>query len=685
MPVMPSVSPFCVVATGSTVVDQPYADLKAIKADVLARLNLREEYKQLGVRFSEIAARPGGWIECYARDRPDDDTPSAAVNIHTGVYVSDGGAGRIVMGFFDAALQFGSFGRFGEVLRHYAAKAGVEVGRLQTGRAGMILEEVYEYFDAGGELRYGVFRYRQANGKKEFRQYPHVNGEWKKSPSVRDGQPVPLMDGVEPLPYRLPELLDAPPSTPVVIVEGEKDVDRLMSLGILATTNHQGSNSTHATWPKFSEYFEGRTVVVVPDNDPTGRDHAHAVAGYLKPAAATVRFLSLPGLPHKGDVSDWLDQGGELAELLRLIDSAPEWSEEQQPDPRDPEDWAHVGDLESMCLNVPWVWEGWILGGALTLLAADPGVGKTRFAFDLFRRIANNLPWPDGKPMNVHPGSKFVVLAADNQHAEFPALCKDFNIPREQVRLTAKVKDMFGGTMLESKADLEHFEACLEALKPSLVFVDTIGNTSGHDHYSNEAAMKRYKPLQEIAKRTGTAIVCVIHTNAKGKAMGRRAEAQVRTVVQLSEPDPENDPHRLRLWVSKSFAVKPDPLGVTRGTNGNDYDTNPPDLPSDDDPKPKGKPKQKAPQGMSDLDQIKAWAVDVVTKAGGAIPSETIVAQAKALGVSYDLLHAAVPKGDRDIRRGPVGHHGPWHCILNPKPPGYQPERDVIPEPETPF
>lgn len=665
---IPMTSPFMVTATGTTG-PPPVADLKSVKADILSRLNIREEYKQLGVRFSEISARPGGWLECYARDRPDDDTPSAAVNLQTGVYLSDGGSGRVVLGFWDAALQFGSFGRFGEVLRHYAERAGVTIGRLQTGKAGMILEETYEYVDEGGELRYGVFRYRQANGKKEFRQYPHVNGDWKKTPSVRDGQPVPLMDGIEPLPYRLPDLLDSPASTPIVIVEGEKDVDRLASLGVVATTNHQGSNATHATWPKFMRYFVDRRVVVIPDNDPTGRDHAHAVAAYLVPVAASVRFLTLPGLPHKGDVSDWLDQGGELPELLRLIDSAPEWTEEAKPEPRDPEDWAHVGDIEAQSANVPWVWEGWILGGALTLLAADPGVGKTRFAFDLFRRVANGLPWPDGKPMNVPRGSRFVVLAADNQHAEFPALCKDFNIPREQVRLTAKVKDMFGGTMLESKADLEHFEACLDALKPSLVFVDTIGNTSGHDHYSNEAAMKRYKPLQEIAKRTGTAIVCVIHTNAKGKAMGRRAEAQVRTVVQLMEPDPDGEPNRLRLWVSKSFAIKPEPLGVTRGTAGNDYDTSPPDLPSDDEPKARGKGKPAAPKARR-VEECLAFVLKALAEANGEMPSDDLKAAVVGAGFTGNQMYSDEVKGSpriRLVKRG-FGPGGKWWWVLQPEP-----------------
>jgi hypothetical protein len=48
-------------------------------------------------------------------------------------------------------------------------------------------------------------------------------------------------------------------------------------------------------------------VVLLPDHDAAGRHHAEMVGASLAGIAGEVRLLELPGLPEKGDVSDWLD------------------------------------------------------------------------------------------------------------------------------------------------------------------------------------------------------------------------------------------------------------------------------------------------------------------------------------------------------------------------------------------
>ncbi|MGZ8408132.1 MAG: hypothetical protein ACXWVJ_08915 [Caulobacteraceae bacterium] len=67
-------------------------------------------------------------------------------------------------------------------------------------------------------------------------------------------------------------------------------------------------------------------MVILPDNDDVGREHALKVAGSIHAVAASVRILELPGLPAKGDVSDWLDQGGTVEQLQALAEGAPPWA-----------------------------------------------------------------------------------------------------------------------------------------------------------------------------------------------------------------------------------------------------------------------------------------------------------------------------------------------------------------------
>ncbi len=106
--------------------------------------------------------------------------------------------------------------------------------------------------------------------------------------------------------YRLPELLAAKRKKFVFDVEGEKDADRLAELGLVATCNAGGAG----TWKEeYNEHLQGRPVVILPDDDAPGRDHAQRVARALHGIAKSVRVVDLPDLPDKGDTSDWLDAG----------------------------------------------------------------------------------------------------------------------------------------------------------------------------------------------------------------------------------------------------------------------------------------------------------------------------------------------------------------------------------------
>ena len=92
-----------------------------------------------------------------------------------------------------------------------------------------------------------------------------------------------------------------------------------------ATTNPGGAGKWR---DEYSECFSGADVVVIPDNDDAGRNHAAQVAHSLTGIAARVRVLDLavhwPGCPSKCDVSDLLDTGQTREQLDALIDRAPD-------------------------------------------------------------------------------------------------------------------------------------------------------------------------------------------------------------------------------------------------------------------------------------------------------------------------------------------------------------------------
>ncbi len=324
-------SPFVVKAENGPAPPAPApspgpVDWPSLKARIVAGLDVAAEYAALGVEFVG-AAKPSGWRECRAvgRSGNPDEVPSAAVNVATGVY-KDSGDGGAVMGLLDFALRHGDFGRWVDVLRHYAAKAGVDLPSLKVKGGGRIEEAHYDYRDAAGAVRYRVWRYRLPNGKKTFSQHPpDGRGGWRHGPGC--------MDGVTPIPYRLPEILaSAEARDPLWIVEGEKDAIRLAAEGLSATTSHGGVGMTDATWPRFDpSWFAGRTCYVLPDNDDAGRAHARKVAAWLHGAGGSPAIVELPGLPAKGDVSDWLDAGHSVEELGELAYRAAPFSPAPPP------------------------------------------------------------------------------------------------------------------------------------------------------------------------------------------------------------------------------------------------------------------------------------------------------------------------------------------------------------------
>jgi len=180
-------------------------------------------------------------------------------------------------------------------------------------------ESIYSYRDEKGELLYQTVRTDLQAGKKIFQRRP--------DPTKPNGWINKLGD-VRRVPYRLPELMAAKAEHPVFIVEGEKNVEDLLRAGLVATTNPMGAGK----WRQdFNGVFQGRHVVVLPDNDPPGRAHGSMVANQLHQVATSLRVLDLPGLAEKGDVSDWIAAGGVAAQLVELVRRCPLWRPPSDP------------------------------------------------------------------------------------------------------------------------------------------------------------------------------------------------------------------------------------------------------------------------------------------------------------------------------------------------------------------
>jgi len=117
----------------------------------------------------------------------------------------------------------------------------------------------YKYPDENEQLLFEAVRYEP---KSFCYRQPDGKGGWKWN-----------LEGVRRVPYCLPEVLASKGT--VFIPGGEKDVDRLWTAGLVATTNPCGEGN----WlDEFSLHLKCRDVVILEDNDEKGKVHGRTIA-----------------------------------------------------------------------------------------------------------------------------------------------------------------------------------------------------------------------------------------------------------------------------------------------------------------------------------------------------------------------------------------------------------------------
>lgn len=197
-----------------------------------------------------------------------------------------------------------------------ALAARVKTDRQQTKKR--VIAE-YNYTDSNGKL---IFQSVRFEPKGFYQRRPDNRGGW-----------INNLKGIELVPYRLTELKAAIDcGKTIFIVEGEKDVDALYKQGLIATCNSGGAKKWTSS---HSDYFpEGTSIVILPDNDEPGHEHGQIVADQLHKRNCLVKVVSLPRLPSKGDISDWLASGHTKSELQQLVAQTELWCPQQSFEPQ---------------------------------------------------------------------------------------------------------------------------------------------------------------------------------------------------------------------------------------------------------------------------------------------------------------------------------------------------------------
>jgi hypothetical protein len=408
----------------------------------------------------------------------------------------------------------------------------------------------YIYKDERGRFFMKVVR----TTAKSFPTYHWKNGDWVK------GWPEKV------IPYRLPELIAAPASQPPWICEGEKDADNVAVLGLIATTNPGGAKNWQ---PELAQWFKGKELVyILEDNDDDGRKHTAKIIAALHDIVPTIVVVSFPELAEKGDVSDWLEQGGNKQLLLARAEQARKRSSNRA--------YTTTNLATSPKRAYKWLWPGHLVRGNLELLAGIPGIGKSQIHCQYIAHVTTGRPWPNKLP-GIEP-CRVVMLTAEDNTAD--TLVPRLEAAGANLSLVEELKWVRRNNRDELfllAEDLDKLEQVIRDFgNIGLITIDPItAYMGGNKHFDSHRATdvrSQLSPLKQLAERTGVAFSAVTHPpkNASQRAIdhfiGSQAFIAAARIGHACVPEMESDPAGNKRGTGRLLFTNPKPLVAKQAT-----------------------------------------------------------------------------------------------------------------------
>lgn len=233
-----------------------------------------------------------------------------------------------------------------------------------------------------------------------------------------------------------------------------------------------------------------------------------------------------------------------------------------------------LADIGPTLPDIMWLWPGWLPQGLMSLLAAWPGVGKTYFALDLARRLADGLPAPDGQDLHHH-SQNVIYVDAENFlpaiHARAQAWGMDSSTFYPIRRPPRDLIDMANVEYQDTLVDM-----CYD-LRPALVIIDSLSSVNLKGENNVEDLREVLSFFTELPQAFNCALLLIHHLRKPSKghtqpvtmhdlrgsghlvAMARSILAI--DVIRTGPDDDPNGPRQLKV-VKSNLARYPRPLAV---------------------------------------------------------------------------------------------------------------------------
>lgn len=429
-----------------------------------------------------------------------------------------------------------------------------------------VVEATYTYCDTQGIAQVVQVRYR-SEGRKQFLVHRAVDGGF--------------VLGAPPKPWPIYNRARVLASPVVVVVEGEKCVHALHSIGIVATTSLSGSgNADKADWTPLA----GKRVCIWRDKDAAGLKYAETVIAELdklepKPDVSLMNVEEL-SLLDGGDAADFIVDGvtaDEVWTTIREVSSPVGSGRElsQRMDDIRTGKWASIRwPFKFMARSVRSLYPG-----TWTMIGGDPSATKSMFVLQAFNHWHQNgikvalKELEDDKAFHLH---RLLALLCGRWDMLNEDWCKANaeEVAALQTQHEPAIKS-FASCMSDVHAGDVNYMTLLKWIRKSceqgcrVIGIDPITSVDVERPYAEDKIFIRQSC--EILKEFGASLICVTHPRSvknykqvtQDDLAGARAFSRhVQAILWLNRHDPskmfkvkDSDGLETEVWCNRTLRV----------------------------------------------------------------------------------------------------------------------------------